>query len=221
MEHPKNGANGQPSASLDTSGKNLRGAERLTLMLRVAKLIGEDFELPCIIRDVSATGVRLRFFNPLPAERRLALELANGDFYFIEMVWERGNECGFQFSAPIDVEAFIAEVSPHPKRPVRLRTHVAATLSSRGVAHAIVLRDLSQNGARIETAQPLDFDRRLRIDAAGLPAIEARVRWCSHPEYGVVFERTFRLDDFARMIAALPRSTAHPAGGDAAFARFG
>lgn len=190
-----------------TAGLDLRGAERLTLMLRVAKIVGERVELPCIIRDVSATGVRLRLFHPLAAEARLALELANGDFYFIEKVWEREDEAGFRFSGEVDVEAFLAEASPYPRRQVRLRTRVAATIAARGAVHHAILRDLSQNGARVESAALLQFDQRLRIDAPRLPAIEARVRWCSHPEYGVVFERTFRLDDFARTIAALPRET--------------
>jgi hypothetical protein len=191
------------SPAVAKAGQDLRGAERLTLMLRVAKLVSEQRELPCIIRDVSTTGVRLRLFHSLEAETRLAIELANGDFYFIEKVWERGDEAGFRFAAEIDVAAFIAETSAHPRRPVRLRTHIPAILLSRGSTHSAVLTDLSQTGARIETAGPLEFDQRLRIDAPGLPEIEARVRWLAHPEYGVVFERSFRLDDLARMIAAL------------------
>jgi len=199
-------------------GAELRGAERLTLMLRVAKLVGERGELPCIIRDVSATGVRLRLFHPLPAgESRLALELANGDFYFIERVWGRDAEAGFRFAAEIDVQAFVTETSVWPRRPIRLRTNIAAMLSLQGGTRAVRLRDLSQNGARIESAHPLGFDQRMRIDAEGLPTIEARVRWCAHPEYGVVFERTFRLDDFAQLVAALPKSAddIHEPKGDA------
>lgn len=204
MDQPSKAEPGASPAAAE-GGRELRGAERLTLMLRVAKVVCDDAELPCIIRDVSATGVRLRLFHSLSAQPRLALELANGDFYFIEKVWERDGEAGFRFSAPIDVQAFIAEASPYPRRPIRLRTDVPAVVSSRGAAHAVSLRDLSQNGARIETAAHLDFDQRLRIDAAGLPTIEARVRWRSHSECGVVFEQTIRLDHFARMVAALPR----------------
>ena len=201
-------AGASPQAAGD--GQELRGAQRLTLMLRVAKVVCNDAELPCIIRDVSATGVRLRLFHALPEQARLALELANGDFYFIERVWERDSECGFRFSAPIDVPAFIAEASPYPRRPIRLRTDAPAVVSSRGAAHPARLRDLSQNGARLEIPTQLDFDQRLRIDAPGMPTIEARVRWRSHGECGVVFEQTIRLDDLARMAAALPQQ----AGGD-------
>lgn len=197
-------------AAIATAGGDMRAAKRVTLMLRVAKIVGENFELPCIIRDVSSKGVRLRLFQQLAAETRLALELGNGEVFFIEKVWDRGDEAGFRFSADIDVEAFIAEASPYPRRQIRLRTHIPALAASRGAVHAVTLRDLSQNGAGIEASVPLDFDQRLRIDAAGLPTIEARVRWCSHPEYGVVFERTFRLDHFAEMIAALPSAADRP-----------
>lgn len=220
------GVTGQSPQGARSQGQEMRGAERLTLMLRVAKIIGEDSELPCIIRDVSMTGVRLRLFHPLAAETRLALELGNGDYYFVEKVWERGDEAGFRFASPIDVAGFVAEASPYPRRQVRLRTHIAAVLASRGSIQDVILRDLSQNGARIEIAGALDFDQRLRLDAPGLPSIEARVRWCSHPEYGVVFEGGFRLDDFARLAAVLPRVAVgdkinHPSGIAARMAQLG
>lgn len=231
MEDPMNVAAGD-AASAGSDGAALRGATRVTLMFRVAKLVSEDVELPCIVRDVSATGVRLRLFRPLEARRRLALELANGDFYFIEKVWEKGGEAGFRFSGEVDVQAFTTASAPHGRKQVRLRTSTAATLSARGESHAVVLRDLSQGGARIEAGTMLRFAQPLRIDAPGLTAIEARVRWCAHPHYGIAFERSFRLDEFTHTAAELPRparldgqafraQNAILAGGNAPLAQFG
>ncbi|MGE0284318.1 MAG: PilZ domain-containing protein, partial [Rhizobiaceae bacterium] len=113
-----------------TANENLRGAQRFTLLIRTAKLVCESGEFLCVIRDVSETGLRLKLFHHLPQDRHLALELANGEVYFVEKVWERDGHAGFRFAAPIDVQGFIAEVSPFPRRQVRLRMHEAATVGA-------------------------------------------------------------------------------------------
>ena len=44
------------------SGAEARGAERYTVLLRTAKLIAGGAEYLCVLRDISATGVKLRLF---------------------------------------------------------------------------------------------------------------------------------------------------------------
>lgn len=184
-----------------------RTAERFTLMLRVAKLVSSHGEYPCVIRDVSATGVRLRLFHALPAERHLALFLGNGECYFIENVWDQANgsangsgcEAGFRFSAPIDVRAFMTESSKHPKRQVRLGITLPATLSIRDFSAPVVIRDISQQGARIASDRPLALDQHVRLKAHGLPEIFASVRWKGGAGHGLVFQQCFRLDELAQL----------------------
>lgn len=184
-----------------------RTAERFTLMLRVAKLVSSHGEYPCVIRDVSATGVRLRLFHALPAERHLALFLGNGDCYFIETVWDHAQgsanglsgEAGFRFSAPIDVRAFMTESSKHPKRQVRLGITLPATLSIREFSAPVMIRDISQQGARIDSDRPLALDQHVRLKAHGLPEIFASVRWKAEASHGLVFQQSFRLDELAQL----------------------
>jgi hypothetical protein len=107
------------SVPVTGNGAEMRGAQRFTLLIRTAKLVCESGEFICVVRDVSETGVRVRLFHDLPVDRRMALELGNGEVYFIEKVWERDSLAGFQFSAPIDVQGFIAEVSPYPRGKCR------------------------------------------------------------------------------------------------------
>ena len=183
--------------SHDTSNGGQRGAQRFNLLIRTAKLACETGEFLCVIRDVSATGVRLKLFHQLPADRHLALELGNGEVYFIERVWERDGHAGFRFSAPIDVEAFIAEVSPFRRRPVRLRLQIPATVTALGVQADAVIRDLSQRGAGIETGRLLAKGQPLTLDALGMPQITARVAWRNGRFYGLAFERVFTLEELA------------------------
>lgn len=180
-----------------------RTAERFALMLRVAKLVSSHGEYPCVVRDVSATGVRVRLFHALPAERHLALFLGNGECYFVENVWHDATgaacEAGFRFSAQIDVRGFMTETSKHPKRQVRLGITLPATLSIRDFATPVVIRDISQQGARIDCERPLAIDQHVRLKAHGLPEIFASVRWKDGLGHGLVFQRSFRLDELAQL----------------------
>lgn len=187
----------------------MRGAQRYTLLIRTAKLVCESGEYLCVVRDVSETGVRLKLFHALPADRRMALELANGAVYFIECVWEREGHAGFRFSAPIDVQDFIAEVSPWPKRQIRLQMNLEASLHLDGEVFPARLCDLSQQGARVRFFRPLPLSRRVRLDAAAMPSRMAVVRWRNGEEHGLAFDEVFSLDSFASLAARLQRPAAH------------
>lgn len=190
------------------TGAEQRGAERFALLIRTAKLVTEQGEFLCVVRDVSATGVRLKLFHALPPVDRMALEQANGEFHFIEKVWEADGHAGFRFAAPIDVHAFIAEASPWPRRPVRLRVRLPGLLHADGGASAVWLNDLSQAGGRIECPRHLAVEQRVKLEVAGLPPLIANVCWRSSPDYGLVFQQAFALADLARLTARLQQAEA-------------
>ena len=178
-------------------------SERFTLLMRVAKLVGTSAEFICIISELSTTEVGLRTFHRLP-ESRFALELPNGEFYFVEKMWERDGEAGFRFSAAIDIDALICEASPYAKRQIRLRTNLAATLSIADSTSPIVIRDISQAGARLESATPLAMYQSLRIDAEPFAApLFGKVHWASKQDHGVLFQSPFSLAELARIARSL------------------
>ena len=180
----------------------MRGAERFALLIRTAKLVSESGEFLCVVRDVSASGVRLKLFHPLPPCDRMAIELANGDFYFVEKVWEQDGHAGFRFSAEIDVRRFIDEPSPWPRRAMRLRLELPAMLSA-GESCPIRVLDLSQSGARIACARHLAVGQRIKLEAEGLPPLIANVCWRSSPDYGLVFQQSFAFAELADVVARL------------------
>ena len=193
-----------------------RQAARYILLIRSAKLVCDSGEFLCIVRDVSASGARLRLFHPVPQGEALWLELASGDRFRIEHRWNREGQFGFRFHDPIDVHRFIAEASPYPRRPVRLRIDVAASLLVNRESHAAHIRDLSRQGARIDTEQPLAIGQKLRLRAPGLPELEATVCWREAPAYGLVLRQGFSFETLARLAwqlqtGALPASEGFPA----------
>ena len=189
--------------TVPAQGADLRGAERFTLMIRMAKLLCASGEFLCVIRDVSETGVRLRLFHALPGDPRMALELGNGEIYFVERVWERDGHAGFRFAAPIAVCAFIAEASPFPRRQMRLRIAFPALVTAAGVAGPVEVQDLSTQGARIVCDRFLAIGQPVRLEADKFPKIFAKVAWRSGSDYGLAFEQVFAFEALALLAADL------------------
>jgi hypothetical protein len=183
-------------------GEEHRAAPRYALLLRTAKLIGTTGEYLCVVRDVSATGISVRTFHPLP-EGGLVLELPNGDRFPVERVWERDGAAGFRFAAEVDVEQLIEGKGRFPKRGVRLHLNLLGTLSSLGGTYDAMIHNLSQQGARIESQTRLAIDQKVRLEAKGLPSVRAVVRWREGHEYGLAFDDTFQFGELARIAAEL------------------
>lgn len=185
-------------------GAEHRSAQRFALLIRTAKLIVDGREFLCIIRDASATGVKVRLFSPLPQSRQLCLELVNGDRYPAEPVWQSEDYAGLRFQEEIAVERLLDESGgAFPRRQVRLRIALDGVLHSGGEAVRVAFHDISQQGACVESEKWLLMNELVRVETGITPAIYAKVRWRSHPRYGLIFEHTFKLDELARISAPL------------------
>ncbi|HQS68983.1 MAG: PilZ domain-containing protein [Novosphingobium sp. 28-62-57] len=206
---------GETSASGANAGADQRTAPRFMLMIRAAKLIVDDTrEFLCVIRDASSSGLKIRLFHPLPPHQSLAVELSNGDRYPLEHVWSDGEFGGFRFGNEVDIERLLDEThGAFPKRQVRLRIQLDALLHSGGEAVRIAFHDISQQGACVECDKWLMMNELVRLETNVLPPIYAKVRWRSHPRYGLLFEQTFKLDELARIAGPLQiGDPAHDAG---------
>ena len=191
------------------SSAEQRAARRFALMLRAGKLVCDGAEFLCILRDASASGFKAKPFHPLPCGATYELELGNAVRFAAEPVWERDGHAGFRFAGgEINVHALLEETSPYPRRHIRLKIDLPVLVESRGVAHPALLRDLSQQGALIESETVLALRQPLLIEAAGLPPLAGRVRWRRGIAHGVVFHTGFRLDELAAVAARLQSGAA-------------
>lgn len=185
----------------------MRAAPRFTLLIRAAKLISPNGEFVCVIRDVSETGVSVRLFHKLPPGDLLELYMPNGERYEMRAVWERDNEAGFEFSGKIDVQRLIHEASEYPKRGLRLELCFPIRISTLTQRCEGLVANLSQQGARFECDGLFAIDQNLRIETIDtipeFSEVRAKVRWRRDHDYGVVFDDTFTLGDFARLAARL------------------
>jgi hypothetical protein len=205
MDLNKGAIAARPDTDPDVSGDEQRTAPRFTLLIRAAKLVSAQGEFVCVIRDVSETGVSVRLFHALPSCQHFELHMPAGAVYRIARVWHRDNEAGFTFAQPIDVARLINESGDYPKRGLRLGLCFPVQLSTLAGSAEAVVENLSQQGARLECEALLAIDQNVRIalpDISGtLRDVRAKVRWRRGQSYGVVFDDTFTLGDFARLAA--------------------
>lgn len=194
-------------AGPDQMDAEQRAAPRFTLLIRAAKLSSAQGEFVCVIRDVSETGVSVRLFHALPSCQQFELHMPGGSVYLIDRVWNRDNEAGFTFTVPVDIARLIHESGDYPKRGLRLGLCFPVKLSTLTQACEAVVENLSQQGARFECGALLAIDQTVRIetpDASGaMREVRAKVRWRRGRHYGVVFDDTFGLGEFARLAARL------------------
>ena len=186
------------------SSPEQRVEPRFTLLIRAAKLIVGADEFHVVVRDVSRDGLKVRTFHPLPDHGDFAIELASGERYPVDKIWEDGEIKGFRFHDPVALEQLLAE-SPGGKRrrPVRVRLNVPVKVFA-GVRRCDgVFIDISQNGACMSSGDHLALGQRVRIECSVLPELVGSVRWRRVPLYGLNFEQTFRLDELARITAQL------------------
>lgn len=188
-------------------GAEQRAAPRVTLLIRAAKLVSAQGEFVCVIRDVSETGVSVRLFHALPSCKDFALHMPGGAIYEISRVWEKGNEAGFTFVQPVAVDQLVNESSEYPKRGLRLGLCFPVTVHMLAGSFEALVENLSQQGARLTCDRLLAIDQTVRLalpDGSSKPReVRAKVRWRRENYYGVVFDDTFTLGEFARLAAQL------------------
>ena len=187
---------------MDNPAPDQRADKRFTLILRSGKLITAAGEFVCVLRDVSSGGLKVRLFHTLALDSACEIELSGGERYRLEPAWQQGDEAGLQFAdGPVDIEQFLEEAGPFPKRAIRLglRGGWPVRLHGNGAILPAVMCDLSQHGSAVLCGSRLPVGQLVKIEAEGLGTIEARVRWRRGERYGLVFQQSFRLDALARM----------------------
>ena len=184
-----------------------RANRRITLLIRAAKLVSSHGEFVGVVRDVSETGVCVRLFHRAPTGDPIELHMPGGSVYELRQVWERDNEAGYEFVQSVDVSELINQADQYPKRGLRLGLFFPIKVKTLSGNHEAIVENLSQQGARLECDGLFAIDQSLRIESLDggheLKDVRAKVRWRRDNEYGVVFDDTLSLSDFARLAARL------------------
>ncbi len=186
---------------LDPEAGDQRTAARFTLLIRLAKLLVDDKEYLCVIRDASQAGMRLKLFKRIPTQSRIVIELANGERFPVRKIWERDGFGGFAFAEEVSLERLVETGhGPFPNHKLRLRTLLGGRLVVGGQDYPITFENLSVQGACITCEDLLAIDQLVRVETDELPAFHAKVRWRQRPQYGLVFEQMLSFEELGRFV---------------------
>jgi hypothetical protein len=184
------------------------GARHIAVM-RVAKLHTRHGEELCLVRNISAGGLMANVWSDLTIDDPLTAEFKSGHRVAGKVVWRRENRIGMQFDGDADLATVLGgdeDPAPgfHPRAP-RINISARGRLRCGARYYAVDLRDISQGGARITSADPdvwEKIDGAIVLSVTGLPPIEGTARWHDASNAGLAFNTPIPLDTIARWIAA-------------------
>jgi hypothetical protein len=170
----------------------------------VAKLHTAKGEALCLVRNISPGGLTAHVYSPLDIGGAVVFEFISGALIGASVVWQRDNIAGVQFVDRVDIATVfglrdLSPPVPGPRAP-RIALHIPATIRL-GTRHsAITLNNISQGGARIHSADPLEPGLKLTLLVDGLAPLVGRVRWNRDGFAGVAFNTPVPFDLLAQWI---------------------
>jgi hypothetical protein len=159
----------------------------------------------CVVRNVSPNGLSARVYRKLSVGDQVEIEFRSGELLAGNMVWEEEGDVGIVFPRPIDVAQVLATrwCTAGKRRALpRVMVECAGVLSDGLRSIDVMLRDISQGGASLESNGRAAGLGKVQLSLPDLPPIAAVVRWTSGGSLGVSFNECLAFETLARWIQA-------------------
>ena len=185
-------SNGSPANDEVAAPLERRRDSRHLTVLRVGKLVSVSSEELCLVRNISAGGLKARVYRPKVVGETFGIQLNNQDAIGGTVQWVRDTDIGIQFEAAVDVDAVLGsstllEKGLRPRAP-RIHLPTLALLRLKTEFWGIGICDLSQGGARIEIDIPLAKGQEVVILLQDFRPLVSTVRWTRDGTVGVQFK---------------------------------
>ena len=173
-----------------------RESDRYLSLLRVGAIaIGGKREL-CLIRNISAGGMMIRAYSPIPVGTRLSVELKQGDPVEGTVKWVEDGLTGVAFDVPIDVVLLLAAPGdgPRPRLP-RIEVECTAWVRQDGDVARTRVANVSQGGVCVRSDAALTVGADVVVTLPGLAPAPGVVKWAEGGTYGISFNRALVLSN--------------------------
>ncbi len=172
--------------------KERRNGARYTLILRAGLIEQAGKSSLCLVKNISASGLQIKFFMTPVAGAPVSIRVADEPAVRGFIVWVKGDIAGMSFLKELDAATLLRvqqKLKPNRRRSIpRINVEATATLRTGGRTCRAMICDISSLGTRIRTRSPLTAGDRAILDLADLPPLNAFVRWSDGEESGLVFE---------------------------------
>jgi hypothetical protein len=184
-----------------------RSAQRLMATLRIGKMVCNDVEELCLIRNISEGGAMLRVYAPRAVGDQVSIELKSNRTVTGEVVWKSadGASIGIRFDEPIDVNDVLRNECSRTGRRIRsprIAAHSRARLRIGQDTHFTELCDLSQGGAKVAFWDPVELNEEVVLTIPGLRSLKGIVRWQAHEQTGISFNTPLPLGELIEWLNA-------------------
>jgi hypothetical protein len=183
-----------------------REAPRAVTIMRVGKLISDDGEELCRIKNISAGGIMAEAGSLRAIGEVVSVELKNDQQVTGKVVWTRGATLGIRFDQNVDVGEVLASRTSQKgrnSRAPRMEVPCLARLRVGAKYYGVQVRDISQGGIKIEIDDPYCVPgREAVITVQGLRSVEGIVRWCRGGTAGVAFKQMIPFDELTHWLGS-------------------
>lgn len=191
MPHPP--APTRPGPPL-AHGDRRRGPRAATVFT-IGKISVGELELHCMVRDLSAGGMRIQMHSPPPPGSRVVIEMRGLAPTHARVRWVSGRDAGLSFDQECDVaNVFEARLSRHGHvaRSPRFAIMREGRFVTDTSAVDVMVWDISAGGVKLLIEEPLTIDMRgtvaIGFELSGGP-LHGRICWMRQDACGVQFDR--------------------------------
>lgn len=185
------------SLSADAPGRpDRRRGDRYLSLLRVGALVVHGRRELCLVRNVSAGGMLIRPYSPVPVGAAVSIELKHGESVRGVARWIEDGLVGVEFDEAIDVISLLTspEDGPQPRMP-RIELSCIAWVREDADIYRTRTINISQGGMCVEGDPRLRVDTKVIVSLAGLGPIDGRVKWKEEDRYGIGFNRVLAVNE--------------------------
>ena len=176
------------------SADERRRAKRHMTILRVGGLIGPRGRELCLIRNISAGGLKAHVYSHHTLGETVAIELKGNQPIPGIVMWADASNIGIQFDEKIDVTEMLSsqallENGWTPRMP-RVEVDRLATIRCGARLYGVNTHDISQGGVKVESDEPLEPGAQVVVTLDKLRPLPGVVRWSDDGVSGIAFHQT-------------------------------
>jgi hypothetical protein len=180
-----------------------RADERLLALLPVARLVSDEWQDLCRIRNISAGGLMAETTVPHASNVPVTVELNSNQHIAGSIVWVRDTTVGIKFDQNVDLREVLANRRPRigfRPRPARLDIKCNATIQIGSYYHKVEVRDISLGGIKVRLHERDLVGREVMVTVESLRPIKGAIRWHQDGMAGIVFQRPLTFDELAEWL---------------------
>lgn len=158
----------------------------------------------CLIKNISAGGMKIRPYCDLAEGTDLSVELKTGMSVSGKVAWLDGANAGVEFNEMIDVIDVLSKNHDGPRqRMPRIEIDCFAMIRDGAHVHRMRVIDVSQGGLKLQSHLVLDRGNDLVITLPGMTPQPGVTRWCDEGFVGVTFNRLLSLSELVDGLRAM------------------